>query len=287
MIERCFPELRIRHCRHIAAGWENFVLEVNGEYVFRFPMSGGAERGLRRETSIVPELRRHLSTHIPEYVFLWKGGPKYRHWFGGYPKINGETLTRLKLTKARVPKAAREVSRFLRELHSINTRAKMLQSIPRSSSESSLRSLSLFHSKVRKLVYPLLNGKLRKDSESFWQGRLEYMGDVHYKPTFLHGDLGVENMLFDPTTLELTGVLDWSYVQMGDPAAEFAHLFTPYQDLGAAILKNYTIRGPEFRERVQWYVRSEPFYEIMWGIKQDSRKATRWGMDHLLSITFA
>ena len=186
LIETCFPELRIRHSRHISAWWENFVLEVNVEYVFRFPMSGGAERGLRRETEILPSLHRHLSTHVPEYVFLWKGGPKYRHWFGGYPKVNGETLTRLKLRKAWVPKAAREVSRFLRELHSINTRAKTLQSIPRSSSESSLRSLSLFHSKVRKRVYPLLNGKLRKESESFWQGRLEYMRGIHYKPTLLH-----------------------------------------------------------------------------------------------------
>jgi aminoglycoside 2''-phosphotransferase len=41
-------------------------------------------------------------------------------------------------------------------------------------------------------------------------------------PVLIHGDLVPEHLIFDPTTYELTGVIDWSDVWLCDPACDFA-----------------------------------------------------------------
>jgi len=38
----------------------------------------------------------------------------------------------------------------------------------------------------------------------------------------VHGDYGPQNMLFDPDTLEVTGVLDWEWAHHGDPIEDLA-----------------------------------------------------------------
>ena len=36
-------------------------------------------------------------------------------------------------------------------------------------------------------------------------------------PTWIHGDYGPQNLLYDPATLAVTGVLDWEFARLGDP----------------------------------------------------------------------
>ena len=45
-----------------------------------------------------------------------------------------------------------------------------------------------------------------------------------------HNDLGAEHVLVDPTTLTMTGIIDWSDAARADPAAELGRLL---RDLGA------------------------------------------------------
>jgi hypothetical protein len=72
LIEGCFPELRIKRCRQMRTGWENFVLEINGEYVFRFPKYWETEKRLENEIEFLPTLASRLSTQVPDYEFVWK-----------------------------------------------------------------------------------------------------------------------------------------------------------------------------------------------------------------------
>jgi tRNA A-37 threonylcarbamoyl transferase component Bud32 len=41
-------------------------------------------------------------------------------------------------------------------------------------------------------------------------------------PTWIHGDYGPQNLLFDQATLEATGVLDWEFARRGDPTDDLA-----------------------------------------------------------------
>ena len=65
LIERCFPEISVRRVRRILTGWENFVLEVNGEYVFRFPKFKETETRLKTEIRLLAKLQGNLPAPVP------------------------------------------------------------------------------------------------------------------------------------------------------------------------------------------------------------------------------
>jgi len=281
LIEKCFPQLRIRHSRQIVTGWENLVLEVNREYIFRFPKYRETEERLRSEIAFLPTLRRHLSTQVPDYEFIWKGGRKYPRWFGGYRKISGVTVQSLPFRKEWTRPLAAQIASFLKELHKIRYRGVRFRNIPRYLPEEWYRSIRLQYRKVRRIVYPLLDTRLRGRSEEFWQKLLSEFRDSSLEPTLIHGDLGTENLLFDPASVRLTGILDWGYMQVSDPALEFAHLFMHKAELDEEVLKRYGMVDSNFRKRVQWYVDSEPFYDIMWGVIHHWVKAKKLGLHQL------
>ena len=281
LIEKCFPQLRIRHSRQILSGWENLVLEVNREYIFRFPKYRETEKRLRNEIAFLPTLRGHLSTQVPDYEFIWKGGRNYSRWFGGYGKISGVTVQSPPFRKEWTKPLAAQIASFLKELHSIRLRGDRFRDIPRYPAEVWFRTLREQYRKIRRIVYPLLDSRLRSRSEKFWQNLLSEFIDADFEPTLIHGDLGGENILFDPASVRLTGILDWSYLQISDPAFEFAHLFIDKSELGEEVLKLYRIEESDFKKRVQLYVDSEPFYEIMWGVSHHWDKPKKLGLSQL------
>jgi aminoglycoside 2''-phosphotransferase len=132
---------------------------------------------------------------------------------------------------------ATQITGFLKELHSIRVRGNGLRSVPRYSQEEWIKSTRLQYNKIRRITYPLLEPKLRAQSEEFWRELLADLAEASFRPTLIHGDLGTENMLIDPTSAKLTGILDWGYTQVSDPALEFAHLFLHQSDLGEEVLK--------------------------------------------------
>jgi aminoglycoside 2''-phosphotransferase len=284
LIQKCFPEFRIRTSKQIVTGWDNLVLEVNREYIFRFPKYRDAEKHLRSEILFLPALRRQLSVEVPDYEFIWKGGPKYPRWFGGYRKISGVTVHSLTFRKEWTKLLATQIAGFLKELHRIRFRGVRLMNIPKYSPEEWSRSIRLQYRKVRRIVYPLLDSKLRATSEEFWERLLAECRDSNFDPTLIHGDLGTENILFDPASVRLTGILDWGYMQISDPALEFAHLFMHKPELGAQVLNHYGTEGTRFKKRVNWYVDSEPFYDVMWGVDHHWDKAKKLGLSQLRKV---
>jgi aminoglycoside 2''-phosphotransferase len=281
LIEKCFPQLKVRHSQQIVTGWENLVLEVNREYIFRFPKYGETEKRLRSEIAFLPALRREVSVDVPNYEFVWKGGRKHPHWFVGYRKISGVTVQSLPLRKEWTKPLAEQIARFLHELHRIRIGGTRFRGLPKYSPEEWLRSLRLQYRKVRRIVYPLLDSKLRASSEEFWEGLLAEFRDSKFRPTLIHGDLGTENILFNPASVRLTGILDWGYMQISDPALEFAHLFMHKPELGEEVLNQYGTEGTRFKKRVKWYVDSEPFYDVMWGVDHHWDKAKKQGLSQL------
>jgi aminoglycoside phosphotransferase (APT) family kinase protein len=41
-------------------------------------------------------------------------------------------------------------------------------------------------------------------------------------PAWIHGDYGPQNLLYDPATFVVTGVLDWEFARRGDPLDDLA-----------------------------------------------------------------
>ena len=62
-----FPALEIHEWRAIEDGWDSLVLEVNGEWIFRFPRRAEVEEWVEREVVLLPELAETLPVAVPRF----------------------------------------------------------------------------------------------------------------------------------------------------------------------------------------------------------------------------
>jgi aminoglycoside phosphotransferase (APT) family kinase protein len=79
---------------------------------------------------------------------------------------------------------------------------------------------------------------------------------------FCHNDLGIEHILVDPETREITGVIDWADAAIADPAIDFARL---YRDLGPSILDAFRADAMSV-ERARFYGRCTVFEDLAYGL---------------------
>ena len=75
---------------------------------------------------------------------------------------------------------------------------------------------------------------------------------------FSHNDLGIEHVLVDPESLEITGVIDWSDAALVDPARDFGLLL---RDLGPIPL------DPALRDRALFYARAALLEDLACGLE--------------------
>jgi aminoglycoside phosphotransferase (APT) family kinase protein len=101
--------------RIVAAGWDNTVVLVDDDWVFRFPRREIALPGIDREIALLPRLAPQLSLPIPvpEHVGVY-GDPPWRFW--GARHLPG---TELKVADQVGVEVGRSLGRFVAELHAL------------------------------------------------------------------------------------------------------------------------------------------------------------------------
>ena len=101
--------------RIVAAGWDNTIVLVDEDWVFRFPRREIALPGIDREIALLPRLAPQLSLPIPvpEHVGVY-GDPPWRFW--GARHLPG---TELKVSDEIGVEVGRSLGRFVAELHAL------------------------------------------------------------------------------------------------------------------------------------------------------------------------
>jgi aminoglycoside phosphotransferase (APT) family kinase protein len=93
--------------------------------------------------------------------------------------------------------------------------------------------------------------------------------DDGYALVFSHNDLGIEHVLVDPATWNVTGIIDWSDAAIVDPAHDFGLL---YRDLGPAIAAAIGSYRSDVNdvvavgERATFYARCSVFEDLAHGM---------------------
>jgi aminoglycoside phosphotransferase (APT) family kinase protein len=81
--------------------------------------------------------------------------------------------------------------------------------------------------------------------------------------SIVHGDFWHENILVDPEIRDVTGVLDWEGVTIGDPAQDLVTLRYLGEDIAAEVLERYLRLVPEERTalepRLRWWWENRDF----------------------------
>ena len=282
LISRHIPSIEIRSINLVQSGWGSIVLEINDEFVFRFPRRKDIWYG--KEISLLPILAEHLPVPVPEYRFIcplenyypektaslaerkYPGETKPAGSFVGYRKIPGIQLAHPEKIQ---PTLITQIGRFLTVLHHIP--AGVVEScLPVYSPATWRKMYEEFFCWVGKNLLDRLDTHLRSRVSYFWESHLSDAATFDFHPALTHGDLCPEDHIFcDPAYRNITGVIDWEDACVGDPAIDFVG----FLGMGGNELVNKIFAcyegslGDSFWKRAQFLLDLTPFHELRFALE--------------------
>ncbi|MBN9391534.1 MAG: phosphotransferase [Chloroflexi bacterium] len=284
-IEENFPGFALEKLVYLAEGWGNVALLANDLVIFRFPKRPDDAARLALETRLLPELAPRLPLTIPNFTFISKPASKnYPYLFGGYEMLPG-------LFQADWPTEAiaadwwkQPVGDFLTALHAFPRQraaelgASFINFAGTTSSYHSWReAVEDFYTVVRRLVYPLLSEERQDLVADYFEDFLDTGRFFEFEPVLLHGDLSEDHILGDPARRQVTGIIDFGDLCLGDPAF----------DVSPAVLPFYHGHlDPTFAERQSFYGKLAPFIAAVFGLDHSDPALVEYGLGLINSDGF-
>jgi aminoglycoside 2''-phosphotransferase len=264
-VARCFPEIPIKTVKLIPTGWDNYVLEVNDNWIFRFPRRKDAVLRLQMELELLPFVAEIVSIRIPEFEKVWRGGRDFKQMFVGYRRIPGEHMTSDLVDFSKDSHVVLELSDFLNEMHRISTARLRSLDVPYFTPAKWRLDLQRLINQITTSVQPLLKEQARRRLRSVSEDFQKYADSFGFSPTFIHCDLDGANILCDSSTRRITGIIDWGDACIGDPAFDFSGLLYEYGTRFLdALLSHYSHEDKsELKRRIIFYSSLIPFRLIL------------------------
>ncbi|MGE7183540.1 phosphotransferase [Peribacillus sp. NPDC006672] len=222
LIRLQFPEIELKEIKQLGEGFDNTVIQINGQFVFRFPRRPIAVTLIQVENQLLPSIAGTLPLDIPEPIFLGKPSTIYPYPFTGYKIVKGHLP--VEGSVANKIESAKRFAHFLKVLHGFPVdKARSLGVQP-----DGLRRLDVsFRQKsLMENVSTLL--KLGYNEQAYAvKGFVGGIGelDVQHPSSLVHGDIHIRNVLLDDEGI-LTGIIDWGDVHIGNPAIDFSFLYS-------------------------------------------------------------
>ncbi|TRO46335.1 hypothetical protein E2P65_05915 [Candidatus Bathyarchaeota archaeon] len=279
-----FPEIRDDDVKFIYHGTYN-VFEVMGEWIFRFPdISLLNEDGLeliRYENEVLQTLGPHVSLEVPGFEHISED-PELP--FAGYRKIPGVSLSTCfdRTTKGIREEMAEKLGGFLSELHSPEVYEAYSERWPTEFTGEAFKEYwEGYYALIQERVSPTLD-----DDQRAWVTSLftDYLGDDEnfaFEPRVVHGDFDTSNIIVDPDTLKVQGIIDFEETALWDPAADLL-FFGEGQNFIDMIMEAYTQpTGPNLEGRMRFLYNRVPLIYISTGIELEYREMVEAGFGML------
>jgi aminoglycoside 2''-phosphotransferase len=214
-------------------GWDFQVFEVDAGWLFRFPKHEASVAKLHMERELFLGLGEWVSLPVPSYEYFCESHESSLQPFAGYRKLPGTGGDTSKMVDRQ--RVARQLGIFLTGLHTYPVDKAREAGVPeahdlvahwRDKSREQLRGLNGLNVNL---------GLLRRYLEN------DTPVSFHGSPSLVHNDLWAEHILVDTCSGGVSGVIDWGDAAIGDPAIDFACLYTWYGESWLEnVLAHYT-----------------------------------------------
>lgn len=279
-IQAVYSDLFIEDFYPNEIGQNNDVLIVNKSLVFRFPKYKNGIIHLRRETDILKYIKGIVSTPIPYPIYQSLEEIEPGKVFTGYKLIDGvplwnESLTGLESIEL-VKGLAKQLVSFLVELHSISGEkaSRDLKLKVRNPSEEMYN----LYDKIQNTLFPFIRQDAQKEISQSFETFLKGEAFSNLDITLIHGDFGASNILWNPETCMISGIIDFGGSGIGDPAYDFAGILSSYSEEFFDMCIHQYPNGIEISERVKFYKSTFALQEALHGIENDDRQAFESGI---------
>lgn len=220
VIAEQFPDLAGLPVTAFGAGWDNAVLAVGDEWLFRFVHRTIALDGSRRELAVLGALGDPFTLPIPRPVLVGTPSAAMPWPFWGTRHLAGVGLAESGLPDDARVGVATQVGAFLRELHDPDVAHRVHAAVDLPLDPIHRSDAARQASRARERL-----ARLR--SAGVWHGDdavdelLERAGTLGPAPgpaVVVHGDLHVRHVLVAGG--RATGVIDWGDVALADPCVD-------------------------------------------------------------------
>jgi aminoglycoside phosphotransferase (APT) family kinase protein len=227
-----FPALAGLPVVAFAAGWDNTVVVVGGEWAFRFPRRAIALAGVAREIALLPELAPLLPLPVPVPEHVGSPAGDYPWLFFGARLLPGVELADASLADGDRTPVATALGGFLRALHAPDVAASLGSGLavdPMKRANPTVRA-RMTQERLDRLIG---RGTWADDdgavADLFARG--EPLGESDAGLVLVHGDLHVRHVLVDERG-DAAGVIDWGDICLADPVVDLSVAYSCFS--GAA-----------------------------------------------------
>ncbi len=294
-LQEYFPNIDIKQVKFLYHGTYN-VFEVTYEdscYIFRFP-----DRSLRneiggklitQEVETLTFLKEFLSVSIPNPEFIVTN-PDFP--FMGYQKIPGLSLSRVfsTLKHEQLQIIGQQIGSFLSDLHDISlsryyssfsTAFDWNNSNSPFSVSQYIQKHRLRYKNLRNRIFPLLNQSQQEWCIRQFKAFFVLETEFEFYPTLCHCDFDISNILVDPHSFDVTGIIDFEDTHLYDPAVDFL-FFNEGEVFLKSIFSTYTNEiDQKFQDRMIFLFNTSFLPYIVYGLNHDRPELIQAGLERL------
>ena len=211
------PHLAGQPIEPLGDGWAFWAYRA-GDRVLRFPKDPEFTATLAVEAAVVRELAPTLPLPVSA-IEVHKGGPNGLP-FTSHRLVPGVSVKDLPGPLA--PNAGTVLGRFLRAMHSFPLDRAVALGLQSVSPDDHRRGLQRsLDEEIRRKVFPLVTPAAAAHVTATFEAFMANAANFAWQPVLSHQDIDDWNTLADPETGELSGVVDWGDIAIGDPARDF------------------------------------------------------------------
>ncbi|WP_256992512.1 aminoglycoside phosphotransferase family protein [Paenibacillus sp. XY044] len=134
------------------------------------------------------------------------------------------------------------------------------------------------YDKIQYKLFPSIRKDAQKEISQSFETFLKGEALSNLGITLLHGDFGASNILWNPETSMISGIIDFGGSGLGDPAYDFAGIFSSYGEDFFNMCINLYPNGTEIFERVKFYKSTFALQEALHGFENNDRQAFENGI---------
>jgi aminoglycoside 2''-phosphotransferase len=269
LIGKNIPDLTWKSARLVATGFDHDVIILDNQTVFRFPKKRDSKLLLKGEIGLLRILTERLSIAVPNYHFVSKD-----YTCTAYSMIEGIELNRRnfsKLSEGQQHQLARQMAKFLSELHSVN-----LNDIShfKVRERYTAKELRVLHKDAEKKLRSVLPAKDWGALEEYFFTLAEIFSQTPNK-VLVHGDFSGDNMVIGCDG-KLTGVIDFADRAIYDPAFDFLFLWEYGQGFVETVLKYYRGNKDGLLRRSKAFAQASAIWNMMHSLKESKPGFKTW-----------
>jgi aminoglycoside 2''-phosphotransferase len=275
-IRQVYPDLAVTSARQVEGhGQNNDVLIVDERLIFRFPRYSSGIPALARTVRILRAIQPSLPIAIPGPIYSSHGDWTVGKVFIGYPLIQGEPLwvqafDGLPNERAR-QQIVDQLAEFLRTLHGYPVETLLPDEV---AAFDPLAQWQGLYERIRARLFTAMRPDARDDVVRHFEMFLDDRRNQSIRPSLIHGDFGTSNILYDPTTSNVVGVIDFDSAGVGDPSSDIAAASC----YGLQRFGHYGSKIGELIDRIDFYRGTFALQEALFGAENGDRAAYRAGM---------